>query len=86
MGGCGCGPGSPESVRGSDNLSMHEFSSLLEKGRQMALEMIKNNPAARERVEKAYGKDYCKRRYPEAYGINRPPVYDEPDTALTRLL
>lgn len=85
MGGCGC-DGSPFAFkstpgRGADGLSVHDFPALLEKGRRKALEMIKHNPAARERVEKAFGIEYCKGRYPEAYGIDRPPVYDEPTNA-----
>lgn len=78
MGGCGCGDNMISGGRGSDSLSTPEFFELLEKGRRRALEMMRHNPAARERVEKEFGLDYTKRRYPELYGINRAPVYDEP--------
>jgi hypothetical protein len=73
-------------MRGTDNLTMFQFSELLEKGRRRALAMMMTNPESRDRVEKAFGLDYCKGRYPELYGINRPPVYDEPGVDTFKVL
>ncbi len=56
----------------------NEFITLLEKGRRRALDMLRHNPSARDRVIKAFGLDYVKARYPELYGIDKPPIYDEP--------
>ncbi len=38
-----------------------------EKGRLLAAHMILNDPEARERVESAYGVEFCRANYPEAY-------------------
>lgn len=38
-----------------------------ERGRLMAAEAMRVNPEARERVERAYGKEWTMHRYPEAY-------------------
>lgn len=59
-------------------LTYEELSNLQEKGRQRALSMLQHNAEARERIERQFGVEYCKRRYPELYGINRPPDYAEP--------
>lgn len=78
MSGCGCGDKMNRSSNSSDTIDPNEFLTLLEKGRRKALDMLRHNPAARERVIKTFGLDYFKARYPELYGINKPPVYDEP--------
>ena len=38
-----------------------------EKGRLVAANFISNDPEARKRVEDAYGVEFCKQMYPEAY-------------------
>ena len=38
-----------------------------EKGRLLAAQAIAHNPDQKKRVEDAFGVDYCKRRFPEAY-------------------
>lgn len=47
-------------------LSYTEYDLLAEKGRRMAAKAMLD-PESRARVEKAYGADYCRRRYPETY-------------------
>jgi hypothetical protein len=39
-----------------------------ERGRKMAAEALRLDPAAKARCEGAFGKDYCEKRWPEAYG------------------
>lgn len=44
-----------------------EWSKAAERGRRLAAENIRVNPAQRKLVEEVYGVAYCHNRYPEAY-------------------
>jgi hypothetical protein len=48
-------------------MSGQEYAQAAEWGRRMAANQIATDPEARARVERAFGKDYCMNRYPEAY-------------------
>ncbi len=45
-----------------------EIFTAKERGRHMAANAIIANPDSRKRVESAYGIEFCKNRWPEAYG------------------
>jgi hypothetical protein len=42
-----------------------------ERGRRMEAEAVRCNPEARKRVETKYGIEFCKNRWPEAYGLQQ---------------
>ena len=39
----------------------------MERGRLLAAQAMANNPEQKKTVEAVYSKEYCMRRYPEAY-------------------
>ena len=49
-------------------LTPNEFLVASERGRLEAAKVVASNPEARYRVESMYGKELCKKRWPEAYG------------------
>lgn len=51
-------------------MSPKEYSIASEKGRQMAALNLILNPQQKKVVEARYGKDFCRRRWPEAYKEN----------------
>lgn len=44
-----------------------EFVRACERGRLMAAEALRINPAKRAKMEQRYGETYCRNRWPEAY-------------------
>lgn len=46
---------------------LDQWSKAAERGRKMAAEMVRTNPAQRKLVEEVYGIEYCRNRWPEAY-------------------
>jgi len=54
-----------------------EVAVAMERGRQMAARKVAEDPEARRRVEDAYGVEYCRRRYPEAYRGNLVRVVEK---------
>jgi hypothetical protein len=48
-------------------ISPVEWAIAEERGRLIAAAKIAEDPEARKRVEDAYGVEYCRNRYPEAY-------------------
>ncbi len=55
-------------------LTQSEIDIARERGRQMACRRIMEDDDARRRVEEAYGIEYCRRRYPEAYQVRLEPL------------
>ncbi len=53
------------------DMSPAEYLRACERGRLFAAEAMRTNPESRKRVEKAYGKKYCMKRWPEAYRRNQ---------------
>jgi len=49
-------------------MTPEEISIAKERGRSMAAQAIIAHADARERVESEYGIEFCKNRWPEAYG------------------
>jgi hypothetical protein len=47
-----------------------EIAVAKERGRAMAAQAIIANKDSRKRVESLYGIEFCKNRWPEAYGRN----------------
>jgi hypothetical protein len=58
-------------------MTSSEIDSAMERGRQMAARKVAEDPEARKRVEEAYGLEYCRRRYPEAYRVNLVRVVEK---------
>lgn len=48
-----------------------EIELARERGRQKSLTNVINNPEARVRVETAYGVEFCRSKWPEAYGLSK---------------
>lgn len=53
-----------------------EIALAKERGRQKSLAAILSDPAARLRVEMRYGIAFCRRKWPEAYGLSTRTVSD----------
>lgn len=49
-------------------MTPEEIAIARERGRSTAAQAIICNPESRRRVEERFGLEYCKQRYPEAYG------------------
>lgn len=56
------------SQSGLGDVSFSGYEQAAEAGRRMAAEVVRTDPQARARVEAAFGRAYCEKRYPEAYG------------------
>lgn len=48
--------------------SLEEFRRAAERGRLMAAYNIQVDPEQRDKVEALYGVEFCRNRWPEAYG------------------
>lgn len=49
------------------DVSYSTYKEARKRGHDMAAAMVKYDPATRLKVEALYGKDVCKREWPEAY-------------------
>lgn len=57
-----------KSIDGPDILmTPAEIAWAAERGRLMAAHAVRVNPESKRRVERKYGKEYCMKRWPEAY-------------------
>lgn len=63
-------------------LQKQAFPEAAERGRLLAAMRIAEDPDSRKRVEEAYGVDFCKQMYPEAYRTGFTKLLDRVKIAL----